>query len=558
MIDRQGPPLAEAITSSTFQPDLFCAAIAGLCPYPQVPTYTPPFPKPAPPTNQTLPAASGQTVNVLHLSDWHYDLGYLPGSEAQCSKPLCCQGFNSTSSNATTRAASTWGDYNCDQPLKLGEDLLKTLPSVAGPIDFAIFTGDIPSHKVWADGPNTTSIPSLDTSYGLLHKYLDAMNATLYPSIGNHESALPGVNQFTLLSQHNPPIEQYLYDTLGQVWQGWLPADALNNVTTNGDGSYAIKTPRGLKIISVNSNFGYVDDWYLYWSTEQDPNGILQFLINELQDAEDNNERAWIIMHVPPSISDTFHAYAHYYNQIIARYNATIAGQFSGHTHRDEYSSFINPAINDTSLASVNDVIGNIYIGPSVTTYTNLNPGYRIYKIDTGNFEVMDSLTYIADMSKASEWDAQGTTPNWGLEYSARQIYGSAINWPNTTSLNPQFWWTLTDALASNTTDLFDTTYYKFRSKSSGLGGACDATCKNGIICGLRTGRSDQTCGSISEPVTNPFKRDVSLSSSAAGRSGPAQGKYLLNAWRSQETSQHAFVKPEWNKDLCRIHSGFH
>lgn len=75
-----------------------------------------------------------------------------------------------------------------------------------------------------------------------------------------------------------------------------------------------------------------------------------------------------------------------------------------------------------------------------MTTYTELNPGWRVYLIDSGSFEIMDSRTYIADMSKAAEWDAQGTTPTWFLEYSARDTYGPALNWPAAEPLTPAFW----------------------------------------------------------------------------------------------------------------------
>jgi sphingomyelin phosphodiesterase len=38
-----------------------------------------------------------------------------------------------------------------------------------------------------------------------------------------------------------------------------------------------------------------------------DPNGILAFLIKELQAAEDAGQRAWIIGHMPPGGPDTLH-----------------------------------------------------------------------------------------------------------------------------------------------------------------------------------------------------------------------------------------------------------
>ena len=44
------------------------------------------------------------------------------------------------------------------------------------------------------------------------------------------------------------------------------------------------------------------------------------------------------------------------------------------------------------------------YVAPSVTPYLDVNPGFRTYKIDTRTFEVVDSITYSADLDQASTW----------------------------------------------------------------------------------------------------------------------------------------------------------
>lgn len=61
------------------------------------------------------------------------------------------------------------------------------------------------------------------------------------------------------------------------------------------------------------------------------------------------------------------------------RYEATITGQFFGHTHNDEFEVFYD------KTGSVPRATNVAYIGPSVTTYDGVNPGYRIYTVD-GNY----------------------------------------------------------------------------------------------------------------------------------------------------------------------------
>lgn len=60
------------------------------------------------------------------------------------------------------------------------------------------------------------------------------------------------------------------------------------------------------------------------------------------------------------------------------RYESTIVGQFYGHTHFDHFEVFYDVATlkRPTSVA---------YISPSVTPYTNINMGYRIFTLD-GNY----------------------------------------------------------------------------------------------------------------------------------------------------------------------------
>ena len=53
------------------------------------------------------------------------------------------------------------------------------------------------------------------------------------------------------------------------------------------------------------------------------------------------------------------------------RYESTIAGQFFGHTHLDEFQMFYDEV-------TMTRPLGVAFIAPSVTTYINLNPGELI------------------------------------------------------------------------------------------------------------------------------------------------------------------------------------
>ena len=63
---------------------------------------------------------------------------------------------------------------------------------------------------------------------------------------------------------------------------------------------------------------------------QSDPSGQFAWLVGELQTAETASQRTYIIGHTPLGTSDAFHDASNYFNQIIDRYLATIAGLFFG------------------------------------------------------------------------------------------------------------------------------------------------------------------------------------------------------------------------------------
>ena len=79
--------------------------------------------------------------------------------------------------------------------------------------------------------------------------------------------------------------------------------------------------------------------------------------------------------HVVPGGEDCTSVFSAEYNKIINRFESTVMAQFFAHTHNDEIKIFYDTQdpSRATSLA---------YIGPSVTTYPQLNPGYKVYTVD--------------------------------------------------------------------------------------------------------------------------------------------------------------------------------
>jgi len=441
----------------------------------------PPIPKPA--LTSAVPNSNVPPLKVLHLSDTHFDPYYQEGSNAACSEPLCCRitdGLPSQPSNGAGR----WGDYRkCDTPKQTIESMFHHIANYHQDIDYIIWTGDLPPHDVW-NQTKAANLYVLRETVRQLTFYFP--KARIFPALGNHESS--PVNSFAPPSIQEPAYSMdWLYDELDVLWRQWLP-DSTSPTVRKG-AFYSVLASPGFRVISLNMNYCNNKNWWLLLNST-DPAQELQWLIYELQSAELKGEKVHILGHIPPGHSDCLKVWSHNYHRIVNRYEATIAGQFFGHTHFDEYEVFYDEVYRGraTNIA---------YIGPSVTPYYGLNPGYRIYHVD-GNYQgstrtVLDHETWIMDLEEANRHAVN--SPRWYRLYTARE----AFRMP---SLTPQDWDHLVQRMSYDD-NLFQT-YYKFYWKASLARPACDAECKKRLLCDLKSGRSNdrkRTCQELEERI---------------------------------------------------------
>lgn len=210
-------------------------------------------------------------------------------------------------------------------------------------------------------------------------------------------------------------------------------------------------------------------------------------MISELQRAEDAGERVWIVAHVPsgwdgtnalPNPSNLFY-------QIIDRYSPhVIANIFFGHTHEDQFTIYYanNGTVRDASTALTTG-----WIGPSITPLTNLNSGFRLYEVDTGDFNIYEAYTFFSNVSDFTSIDVASVGPTYEFEYSTRETYGEAANWEKDAPLNATFWHKVTEAMEKdiNLISLQNT----FQGRMSVMSPNCTNTeCQKARVCYMRSG----------------------------------------------------------------------
>ncbi|KAG9308177.1 sphingomyelin phosphodiesterase [Chiua virens] len=468
-----------------------CSRFDDLCPIPPaVPLnmtgwFAKPKPNPLPPPKQP----SGERLKVLHVSDIHIDPRYATGAEVNCSQYLCCRdnAYSDNSPDQVLFPAPRYGAYYCDTPLELMLAAMEAIPELTGTADtgfnFSLFTGDLTAH----DTDNQYSryvvlLLSVVIVYNLLKKYFGP--PPVYATVGNHDTYV-----HPLLPSCYHDSERHfhrLYEHISSMWsyEGWLPEESVQYASTHY-AAYSVQRPDGLRIISIDTDicednyFGYID------SEDPDPFGVLRFLTDELQAAEDAGDRVWIIGHVLAGW-DGSAAQSNPTNLCnVDRFSPhVIANIFWGHTHQDQLSIFY--ANNGTAM-NADTALAVSWIGPSITPLTNLNSGFRMYEVDSATFDVLDSYTWISPVNEFPALDNQTEYgPTYQLEYSAREAYGQNITWGANDPLNATWWHLVTEQMEYNSSlvELF----YIHESKSSAASSKCTGSCINDTICYIRSG----------------------------------------------------------------------
>lgn len=192
------------------------------------------------------------------------------------------------------------------------------VPSAA----LTLFTGDIVDHAVWLT-TQSQNILDINDAYTRMSGL-----PPVYGTAGNHEAS-PS-NAFPPTAVKTTLSEQWVYDTLSSDWAQWIGANA--SAQADKFGAYSALVPNtNLRIISLNTNLYYQDNYWLYERTmETDPSGQFAWLVSELQNAENHAERVYMIGHMPMGLSDALRDASNYFDQIVNRYEGTIAAMFFG------------------------------------------------------------------------------------------------------------------------------------------------------------------------------------------------------------------------------------
>lgn len=372
------------------------------------------------------PTGKKGTYTIMQVNDIHFDKFYYEGGEAVChNNIICCRKDSKTPIGEKKTPAGRFGmAHSCDVPERTIDDFFAFLSDKIKP-DVLMWLGDNEFHEI----DMISADYNIEASSKLAQKfqsYLSGKNTDMWLSIGNHES-FP-TDQFDHLTKST----QWLLDGLSSAYSGIVDAQSTAQIKQRGFYSRSIPE-RNLKMISL---FGAPYDSINFYNLMKtfDPLNQLEWLKRELQKSEDNDEDVMIIMHIPVSGDYSIDVWTDAFNALVDRYQNTITALFSGHTH-DDHVKF------HASHQSPDKIIAVDFIGPSLTTFSDHLPSFRVFTVDSETNQVIDYTQYRLNLDF---WNKQAPSEKaqWDVAYKWSELYG----YPNASMKNIQDW---RDKLAS-------------------------------------------------------------------------------------------------------------
>ncbi|PFX18637.1 Acid sphingomyelinase-like phosphodiesterase 3b [Stylophora pistillata] len=390
------------------------------------------------------------------VTDFHYDKTYQsptdPGKICNSQTP-----FSQTPSHA-----GKWGNYLCDSPWRLINSSVYAMKSIEPNPDFIIWTGDDMPHVPNSQLSTEEVIETVKNLTDLLSAAFP--NTTVYPALGNHD-----YHPKHLM----PPKPNDIYRAVGNLWSRWLPHDAVN--TFKEGGFYTVLIKPGLRLVSLNTVYYYTNDKLT--ESIADPAGQFEWLDVLLTNASRNNEKVFIIGHVPPGAFERAPGKKWFYPKFnkdylaaIMKHADVITGHFLAHQHCDSFKILYDCKGIPTS---------SIFLCPAVTPWKTVlptvgynNPGIRLYKYDRSTMNVKDVWQYFTNLTLANTM----SEPDWVLEYKVTEAF-------RIPDVSPKSLHSLVETFKTQGSSNF-VKYYLYNSVSAG-GEQCDEECKTAQICGI-------------------------------------------------------------------------
>jgi sphingomyelin phosphodiesterase len=391
------------------------------------------------------------------ITDTHIDPSYKIGADPDnCNgEILCCRYFHA---NQTNRAPQFGSYTRCDQPPSALQQHLNWVRDFSNSMsvkpDFVLYGGD--------DSPHDNDVQTRETNMGASRQVYQMLSQTLrpmkvYSTIGNHEC-------FPVDQLEEVPRGSWLMDFFTSLWTGTLPEESLRTVKKGG--YYSVSLTKGLKLITLNTNWMDIINFYIYQNETKDYADQFNWFEGQLAEAEKNGEKVFVFAHIPsgyPGYLDGFTTYVpnkqEKYVSIMKKYHKVIVASYHGHKHTDYFQLVMEGG----------QALQVSLMGSAMTPWQNRNPGARLYKYDKKTFDLLDYTEYYSNLGEANRIGKV----EWQKSYSFLEEYGMK-------DLKPSSFLELINKFKMDQ-PLFQKWYNNKGSKFSNH--PCTGTCKKNWLC---------------------------------------------------------------------------
>lgn len=318
------------------------------------------------------------SLQILHLTDLHYDDAYTIGAPDNCmfvsTGMGCCR--KSSIPVSPHYPAQAYGDYNCDTPINLLNYTLKWI-SENNNIDMIFLTGDYASHNVILQSLEE-NIEAGELVGGMTKLWFP--NIPVVFTLGNHDTwpidqLYPSFNGSKLSTRFTTMLRRY----------DWLNTDQLTEFAYGGYYKYQFGN---VKILALNSLFYDSNNIFDKW--RQDPEEQYKWITNEVINSYNNNEKIWIVSHINPGNSECDKKYSNLIATLCYQYPNTIQYQFYGHTHNELFQVL---KYNGTNVC-------HSFVAPSIVPTTDIKqPQYRIYNYSKDDNIIFNYKEYYGNIT---------------------------------------------------------------------------------------------------------------------------------------------------------------
>lgn len=210
--------------------------------------------------------------------------------------------------------------------------------------------------------------------------------------------------------------EYWLFDYTAEAWSPFL--DSTMQATFVKGGYYTTIITPGLRLVAVNTALYYDKNLEVDPTIHTDPAGQIAWLTGVLTTAKQNNEKVFMIYHVPAGYnagltSQFYKTYNEMFVSSLDPYNSIIIGHFMGHDHLDMFRIFGD--LTTPKLTSAGFAAG------SLSPWYFANPRMRLFTYNNVSpFSLTDFTSYQYDVKEANA----NNRIDWYIEYIASIEYG--------------------------------------------------------------------------------------------------------------------------------------